>query len=80
MTKMRSMMMRDVSEKFGPDAVRVIEYLYDTGLLDDSRARQHLARIKVFEMMVSTRLSELQIHETIGEDLGISRRTLRSLA
>jgi hypothetical protein len=80
MSKMRDMMRKDIADKFGPDAVRIVDYLYDTCLLDDSRARQHLARVRVFDMMLRTKWSELQIHEVVGEDLGVSRRTLRSLA
>lgn len=80
MSKMRVLMSRDVADKFGPDAVKVIDYLYDTGLLDDARARKHLATVRIFQMLASTRLSVLQIHEEVGEDLGISRRTLRALA
>jgi hypothetical protein len=80
MSKIKDAMIKDVSGKFGPDAVKVIEYLYDTGLLDDARARKHIAAIRVFEMMQKTKMSVLCIHEVIGEDLGVSRRTLRSLA
>jgi hypothetical protein len=80
MTKIKQAMVKDVSDKFGPDAVKVIEYLYDTGLLDDARARKHIATVRVFEMMQRTKMSVLCIHEVVGEDLGISRRTLRGLA
>ena len=73
------MMRRDVAERFGECALQVIDYLYDTRTLDDSRARNHMVKVEVFRRLLHTSTPVVQIDFDVAEDLGLSRDRVKQI-
>jgi len=71
MSKMRDALRADVAKRFGEGAAKAIDYLFENEVLDDSLARKHVTKVKVFEDLMATKLSEKQIHSNVGQDVGL---------
>ena len=79
MSKVMDMLRKDVAERFGECALQVIDYLYDTRTLDDSRARNHMVKVEVFHRLLNTDLPVVQIDYDVAEDLGLSRDRVKQI-
>jgi hypothetical protein len=76
MSKVKDRLLKEIEEKFGPDAPVVIEYLFDAGTLDDCLARRHVIRSEMYSRLTNPRLlkfSKRRIEEDLAEDFGLTR-------
>mgnify|MGYP003421971922 FL=1 len=72
MSKLKEELKSDASMRFGPDAMAVIDYLFDMGTLNDISARNHMVKVRVFDRMLTTKESGRLIAETVSDDYPIT--------
>ncbi len=77
MTRVKEELIKDLQEKFGPQARPIMEYLFDMETVDDFIAREHVIKIKVFDRMKKDSTTpEYIVHEEVGEEYGTTRETV----
>ena len=73
MSKMKDAMRLDIVSRFGEDAGKALDYLFDYGTIDDQMARNHNICVEMFKRLQTTRTSRRQLEHDIAEDFGLSR-------
>lgn len=79
MSKMIDSLRKDVEAKFGPQAGPVIDYLYEMRTIEESIARRHVVKVALFERLLRTRLSEVQICWDVSMEYGLSVDRVRQI-
>jgi len=80
MSRVKDELKADIRQRFGHDADKVIDYLFDRGTLDDCLARQHVAKSRFERLYIVSTSSARQVMEDVAFDLGLTRvRVLQML-